>query len=743
MKTSQQNTIQPQAEKRSFISAVLSELSERRVLRTLGAYAVAAFVVLQLLDATGDALLIPQWLQTAIASLTIIGFPVTFLLVWLFQITPDGIKLQRDGFLSRRQASGLFAFMLLVTGGVGYGLFNFYSTAFESSESNQSALLSQPADVAIDEASIAVLPFTDMSPNKDQAFIGDGIAEEVLNLLAQIDGLKVAARTSSFALRDGQQSIQDIGRLLNVSKVLEGSVRREGDRIRLTAQLINVADGFHIWSKTYDREITDLFDLQDEIAASITNELIASIDQIDKPMLRFGRTNSLAAWEAYQTGRTHWWKRGADDLLKAIEYFTEAIDQDPKFAAAYAGLADSWLLLNSYGNVSLEEAMEQSVGLIKTAIENNPQSAEAFAALGLLRWKSGELDAAESSLRRAVKLDQNYIPAQLWLAGVLGNQLRIQEELEVLEPALALDPLNELLMINYVGVMVQTGEFEAGISKAQNLLEAKPSSILVLRTLSQIMYQHGRIIEAWDYAQQALAISPEDPLVLVQAAQVSMLVGNLEESRSLVQTLNSVAPDNEEALGVVMSQMLIDERFEDLQSRLGELDRDTLEKLPVPEMKKTIWRGWMGLYLDQNREALDNFDRLSERLEEMNNDALAAEIFALRAVAERRLGLTEEMYSSLSQARAAVRRMQVVGIQGQTIHYLLSCIEALSGNSGQAIVQFREAVNKGFSDTVQVRFDSRLDALREIPEFVNILQTIDQRLLEAKIEINSKALTAL
>jgi len=728
-------------QKQSFISAVIGELNQRRVLRTMGAYAVAAFVVLQLLDATGDALLIPQWLQTVIASLTIIGFPVTFLLVWLFQITPEGVRLQRDGLLTRSQASFLFGFMLLVTAGIGYGLFNFYSAAFVGKNGLLQATAGSVDAAGVSEASIAVLPFTDMSPNHDQGYIADGIAEEVLNLLAQVNGLKVAARTSSFAMRDGQHDIQTIGRLLNVNKVLEGSVRRVGDKIRLTAQLINVSDGFHVWSKTYDRQITDIFKLQDEIAESITAELIDTFDDAIKPILRFGRTDSLEAWEYYQTGRTHWWKRGAEDLLKAVALFQQAIDADPKFAAAYAGLADSWLLLNSYGNEPLQVALDKSQNLIKKAIELNPLSAEAFAALGLARWKLGELDSAESALRRAIKLDGNYIPAQLWLAGIMGDQLRLQEELLVLEPAIKKDPLNELLVINYIGTLNATGNYEAGLSKALELLQAKPGSISLLRTISAMMLETGNIPEAWDYAEQALALAPKDPLALMQAAQISMLVGNYEQSRSLIAKLTQVAPENESFDGIKLLQMLVDNRFADVASWLGPGEPDNGELIPMEEFSKTIWRGWMGLNTNNSQQALKNLRQVSARLPDMNNDSLRAEVYTLLAVAEKRLELPNEMNQSLSQARAAVRRMQVVGIKGTKIHYIQACIEALSGNTDKALAEFKQAVENGFSDNVSVRFDARLDALRDLPEFADLLLTIQQRLDNAKLAINARQLS--
>ena len=194
------------------------------------------------------------------------------------------------------------------------------------------------------ENSIAVLPFADLSEKTDQGYFADGISEEILNLLAQVEGLNVAARTSSFAFRDSQDDIREIGRLLNVSTVLEGSVRTSGDRIRLTAQLINVEDGFHIWSKFYDRELNDIFAIQDEVASMIATALVDSFEGLAaKPA---SRTDSLAASQAYRTGRLHWWRRTPSELQKAIEMFATALEHDAGFAPAYAAMADTWLLLS-------------------------------------------------------------------------------------------------------------------------------------------------------------------------------------------------------------------------------------------------------------------------------------------------------------------------------------------------------------------------------------------------------------
>ena len=304
-------------EHHSFISATLAELNRRKVLRTVGAYAVGVFVLLQLMDAAVEPLRLPDWLPTLVVIVLILGFPLVFLLAWQLEIRPDGVhRTTRAGLLSRSQSATLFGFMLIAMGGLAYGFYQYYSNVFEAVPPGQ-----ELADRAFTapQNSIAVLPFEDLSQNDDQQYLADGVSEEILNLLTQVEGLNVAARTSSFGFRDTTENIREIGRLLNVSTVLEGSVRTSGDQIRLTAQLINVEDGFHIWSKVYDRQLTDIFEIQDEVASSIAAALVDSFTGLtQKPQ---SRTDSLAASQAYRTGRLHWWRRTPAELKKAIEMF--------------------------------------------------------------------------------------------------------------------------------------------------------------------------------------------------------------------------------------------------------------------------------------------------------------------------------------------------------------------------------------------------------------------------------------
>ncbi|MGD8385166.1 MAG: hypothetical protein PVF89_07150, partial [Lysobacterales bacterium] len=282
----------------SFFAAVLTELNRRKVLRTVGAYAVGVFVVLQLLDAASEPLRLPDWLPTLMVIILILGFPVVFILAWQYEITPQGIrKTTAAGLLKSSHQALLFTITMAATAALGYAFYGYYSNVFTTSEAGPAvAVKSEQREFVAPENSIAVLPFADLSQDGSQAYFSEGITEEILNLLAQVKGLHVAARTSSFVFKGSDKDIREIGRLLNVRTVLEGSIRKAGNRVRMTAQLINVEDGYHIWSQSYDRNLDDVFAIQDEVAGAIATALVESFDGLKHR--EASRTSNLAAFEA-------------------------------------------------------------------------------------------------------------------------------------------------------------------------------------------------------------------------------------------------------------------------------------------------------------------------------------------------------------------------------------------------------------------------------------------------------------
>ena len=252
-----------------------------------------------------------------------------------------------------------------------------------------------------------------------------------------------------------------------------------------------------------------MFAIQDEVASAIATALVDSFAGLEqKPA---SRTSDLAAFEAYRTGRLHWWRRSPDELQKAITLFAKALEHDPSFAPAYAAMADSWLLLAMYGNLTNMKATERAMPMIEKALEIDPESAEAFAALGLARWQIGQRDAAESALRQAIKLNDDYIPAYLWLGGLLGELGRLPEQSQILQQAMVIDPLNELLAINVAGNLTSQGNYEAGKELLQDLVSLRPDSATLLRIMSGHAMKSGDLVEGWRYANRPMIWSPTVP----------------------------------------------------------------------------------------------------------------------------------------------------------------------------------------------------------------------------------------
>ena len=305
---------------------------------------------------------------------------------------------------------------------------------------------------------IAVLPFTNLSTDPDQEYFADGMAEEIINSLVQIPGLKVSSRTSSFRFKGKKIDIQTIGDELGVGTVLEGSVRKSGNRLRITAQLINVSDGFNLWSNSYERELTDIFQIQDDLSASIVKALQLSLtsDQINS--LNTRKITNIEAYNLYLKGRYYWNKRSAEGINKSMEYFQQAIDEDSTYAPAYAGLGDSYLMLGVYGRRRPNESISIAKSFIEKAVRLNNKLAEAYATLGDINihydWN---LDAAESNLKKAIELNPQYASAYHW----------------------------------YSEVLVLRGEFEKAYKQSQNALEIDPYSLIINAQLGE-HYQRGK-----------------------------------------------------------------------------------------------------------------------------------------------------------------------------------------------------------------------------------------------------------
>lgn len=726
------------SERHSFLSATLGELNRRKVLRTMGAYAVGVFVLLQLMDAAVEPLLLPLWLPTVVVLIAILGFPLVFLLAWFFDVGPEGVRRTRTaGLLSRPQTVLLFSITLVAMMGLAWGFHGYYAKLFDPQP--QVAAEESARDFSAPENSIAVLPFTDLSAQGDQAYLADGVSEEILNLLAQVDGLNVAARTSSFAFRDSNEDIREIGRLLGVSTVLEGSIRTSGDRVRLTAQLINVQDGFHIWSKYYDSELTDILEIQDEVASQIASALVESFDGLD--VRSQARSDSLAASQAYRTGRLHWWRRTPEELQRAIELFANALEYDARFAPAYAAMADTWLLLAQYGDISKVKATEKAQVMIEKALELDPESPEAFAALGLARWQIGQLDAAESALRHAKDLNEDYIPAQLWLAGVLGEQGRYPEESLVLEQAMVRDPLNELLLVNYTNNLSIRGEWQRGRDLMAELLALRPDSTILLRFMAKLELYNGNLVEGWKLADRAYQLQPENPEDIASMAQTWILLGDLDAAEQLLVEGMEASPNNMTLREAYWMLLVVSKRFEKAEQVVKELKAEYGDD--VPEYMRRHFNFRLGLLAMIREDFPAARDYLNAAMSREDAPAWSGDevmILTLGSEAQRLTGDTEQAQALLNSAERIIRRARLNGVDDPGIYYAEGVLKTLRGDHEAAMQKLQQAYERGFREEWVLEIDGRLDPLRDQPEFAMFREQVSEDLGQALAEIRSLAM---
>jgi len=338
------------------------------------------------------------------------------------------------------------------------------------------ALFNASADSQNDiTSSIAVLPFAHLSSDPDDEYFCDGLAEELLNALARIDGLKVAARTSSFSFKGKDVHVAEIGRTLGVEKVLEGSVRKSGNRLRITAQLINTADGYHLWSDRYDREMLDIFDIQDEITLAVVEALKLKLFGDKRSAVLKKGTGNPEAHELYLRGRALWSRRKYSDFEKATEHFQRAIELDPNYALAYAGLADCYTFFAYFEAYSPAEMAPKARAAVETAITLDPDLPECHSSLAIYKtFFEFDIAGGERELRKAVAINPNSSLAHYWLCSVLAALGRVEESLTEGRTALKLDPLSPVVNATLARALCCAGQFEEAIELSHKNFEILP-----------------------------------------------------------------------------------------------------------------------------------------------------------------------------------------------------------------------------------------------------------------------------
>jgi TolB-like protein/tetratricopeptide (TPR) repeat protein len=395
---------------------------------------------------------------------------------------------------------------------------------------------------ADDRPSIAVLPFGNLSADPEQEFFCDGMAEEIINALVHLDGLRVIARTSSFAFKDRKADVREIGKALGVRSLLEGSVRKAGDRLRITAQLIDVRDGSHLWSERYDRRLEDVFAIQDEIALAIVENLEVRLLGGDRATVTKRHTDNLEANNAYMEGLFEWNKMSPESLSRCQELYRRAIDLDPKFAPAYARLADSFTSVTWWLDQQPAEALREAIRLAERALVIDPELALAHGVLGQCRsFFERDLVAGERSMRRAVDLAPNDAYAQISLSLVLAAGGHNEESAERARTALRLDPLSPTNTVWAGAALLSAGRVDEGTAVIQSQAAMTPQLWMPQFWLSQGFAAKGRVEEGRAPAERAFELSRGSSLTMCNLALFCYSLGDKAAGDALFDRLRERA----------------------------------------------------------------------------------------------------------------------------------------------------------------------------------------------------------
>jgi serine/threonine-protein kinase len=478
-----------------------SELKRRNVYKVAIAYIVAGWALSQGIAQVFPVFDIPNWAIRLIVLLIIIGLPIALILAWMFELTPQGIKRTEDVDLvaaAQQPKKRTWIFVVIIGALLSIALFFLGRYSAITGAPRQSEAAATP------NKSIAVLPFVNMSADKNDEYLGDGMTEELINVLSKVKGLRVPGRSSSFAFKGKNEEdiFRKVGEKLHVNTVLEGSVRKAGDKLRITAQLINAANGYHLWSETYDRDVKDVLTVETDVAQRVVDVLKVQLGVEEARALSKKPTENPEAHRLYLLGRYHLVKYTQADLAEAVRNYEQALQLDPDFALAYSGLSDAFALIAGNAMPSKEAWAKEKV-LAEKALQLDPELAEAHLSLGDARANSFDWAGGKKEINRALELNPNLASAydaSAWILTVFG---RFDEAITKNRNALELDPLNPLTNGNSGWYLYFARRYDEAISALRSTIELFPNDAFSHFVLGWCLIMKGNVPEAKAELQKA------------------------------------------------------------------------------------------------------------------------------------------------------------------------------------------------------------------------------------------------
>ena len=742
------------------MSSVWAELRRRNVVKVAVAYAIVGWLLVEVASVVLPTFKAPEWIMQVFTFLVIVGFPLALILAWAFELTPEGIKREKD--VDRSQSithvTGrnidyiIIAALVLVLGFFAFDKFVLDpSRDAELVRATTEAVTEQAVETANAETadkSIAVLPFVNMSDDPANAYFSDGIAEELLNVLIKVEGLRVVSRSSSFAFKGKDISIPDIARKLNVDHILEGSVRKAGNTVRVTAQLIDVRTDSHLWSGTYDRELEDIFAIQDEISSAIVDALKLALGLDMAGLNQLSKVISVEAYDLYLKGMQAYGVATVNSRQKAKSFFEQAIELEPAYAEAWYRLARTIMYL-----YWTQPDFESPEAAALKAIELDPTLGGAYTVLSLIYpWDRVEIPDLRT---KAVILSPNDAFVVLHYGRALEWLHRAAEADRYIARAVLLDPLN-LEYRNIYGLFnMYRGRTKKALAIAEDVVEDNPDYAEAWSTLGSIKAVNmGDLVGGVTSFLRATGIDPDRAYLYVKVAGIYLALGDLGTARTWLNRLRTAWPDYSQTDVLDYQWLYLDGQFDAARILAQEkFDADLTAReffrirLVVDLLERNEYVEAIDLILDRG-ENLASFINapVSESRYEMSGYNGSFSLAAYLQFAYAKAGDT-------AKAKALVDRLRFYGLEGRLqidleplAHAYLSEAQKLlrEGQSDAALAALETAVNKNLRidwSNNQWQFSIRdnilFSEIREHPRFLALLEIIESDMAQQKADLEA------
>jgi len=522
-----------------------AELKRRNVYKVAVTYAVVGWLIAQIATQIFPFLEIPNWVVRLIIVLIAIGFPIALVIAWAFEATPEGIK--RTEVADKMpavagQKKHAWIYVVIVGAAISVALFFLGRYTAQSREGGR-----PPATAgSLPQKSIAVLPFDNLSRDPDNAFFAEGVQDEILTRLAKVADLKVIARTSTQKFKSAPTDLRDVAKQLDVTNILEGSVQKVNDQVRVNVQLINALTNAHLWAEIYDRKLSDIFAVQSDIAKTVADTLQAKLTGAEKQMMAAAATTDTTAYELYHKGRSLWEKRSGDNIPKAIAFFEQAIARDPNYALAYAGLAQAYILVPFYTGADRFDAYLKAKDAAIKALRLDSNLAEAHAAFGkVLFFSEIDLAGAMREYKRAIELAPNDATAHHWFGNdTLAALGQFEEAIAEGKRSVELDPLSIVINVDLGETFYYARRYDEAARQMRKALEIDPTSFYAHYNLGIVLQLTGDLRGAIAEYEKAKQLG-DNPLVSALCASAKALAGDKNAALRMLSDFDELSRHRE------------------------------------------------------------------------------------------------------------------------------------------------------------------------------------------------------